>query len=124
MTSLNVATKSYAQAALEDRCVPRTPVRINAKLRPRGDTGFNVKVCDLSTAGFACEAVTSMRPGRLCWLTIPGYEGFEAEVVWNDGAVVGCAFSNFINQAIFDRIAKMYPAPVQTNIHHLADCRP
>jgi hypothetical protein len=124
MTSLNVVTHSYAQAALEDRCMPRTPVRISAKLRPRGDTGFNVSVCDLSPAGFACEAITSMRPGRLCWLTIPGYEGFEAEVVWNDGAIVGCAFSHFINQAIFDRLVQLYPAPKQRDIHHLADCRP
>ena len=124
MTSLTDVNHSYTKAALEDRCASRSKVKIAAKLRPRGDTGFTVNVCDLSPAGFACEAVTSMRPGRLCWITIPGYAGMQAEVVWNDGAIVGCAFSQFLNQAIFDRLVKLYPAPAQTDIRHPVGCRP
>ncbi len=124
MTSLTDVNHSYTQAAMEDRCAARSRVKIAAKLRPRGDTGFIVNVCDLSPAGFACEAITSMRPGRICWLTIPGYQGMQAEVVWNDGAIVGCAFSQFLNQAIFDRLVQLYPVPKQTDIRHPVGCRP
>jgi hypothetical protein len=95
---------SYAVAAQEDRCSPRTIVKIAASLRRSGDRPFNVVMRDISVAGFSCEAVTSMRPGARCWLNLTGLEGQLAEVMWNDGTVVGCAFSNLLSSAVLDRI--------------------
>lgn len=98
----------YRSAAQEDRCGVRVPVNMSAKLRPSGTSGFEVTVYDISISGFSCNAVTGMRPGSLCWLSLGGLTGLQAEVVWNDGARVGCAFASLINQAVFDRLAAMH----------------
>jgi PilZ domain len=93
---------------LEDRCAPRTEVQINAQLRPSGSRAFAVVVKDISTSGFACDAVTTMRPGARCWLTIPGLEGLQAEVIRNDGITLGCAFSSLIHQVVLDRLMERH----------------
>jgi hypothetical protein len=95
---------TYVLAAQENRCAPRTKLRIPATLRPSGGCKFSVRVMDLSVAGFACEAVTSMRPHDICWLTLPGLGALHAEVVWNNGAEIGCAFSSLLNEAVFETV--------------------
>ena len=52
----------YAIAAQEDRCAPRTRLKIPASLRPSGDKGFATTVHDLSLGGFSCEALSKMLP--------------------------------------------------------------
>ncbi len=99
---------AYAAAAMEDRSGPRQAVRIPATLRRSGDRPFNIRVKDISVSGFSCEAVSSMRAGALCWLNLPGLSGLQAEVVRNDGAIIGCAFANLLNQAVLDRILARY----------------
>ena len=93
---------------LEDRCAPRSLVRIPASLRRSGAHGFTVVVRDLSMAGFACEAVTSLPKGAICWLTLPGLAGLQAEVVWNDGRIVGCSFAKLMSQPVLDRLLAMH----------------
>ncbi len=105
MTTLPV-TDAYARASQEDRCAPRIKIEIPAMLRPSGSTAFSATVVDLSLGGFAARAVTGMRTGTLCWLTIGACKGLQAEVVWNDGTAVGCAFAELLNQAILDTIIK------------------
>ncbi len=106
--SLLYAAPRYDLAAQEDRCAPRTRVTIAATLRAPGSPRFAVTVKDISIAGFACEAVTSMRSGALCWLTLPGLEAQQAEVIWNDGIMVGCAFSSLLNPAVQDMMIARY----------------
>ena len=93
---------------LEDRCAPRSPVQIPASLRRSGAHAFSVVVRDLSIAGFACEAVTSLPKGEICWLTLPGLAGLQAEVVWNDGRIVGCSFASLMSQAVLDRLLALH----------------
>jgi hypothetical protein len=81
----------YALAAQEDRCAPRIRLRIPATLRGSG-------------AGFACEAVTGIPKGSICWLTLPGMAGLQSEVIWNNGLMVGCAFANLMNGAVLESI--------------------
>ncbi|WP_293881157.1 PilZ domain-containing protein [Sphingomonas sp.] len=95
---------AYSVAAQEDRCAPRHPLAIQATLRPSGATGFNTVVTDLSLGGFAVQAITSMHSGTLCWLTLPGLGGLQAEVIWNDGNSVGCAFATLLNPAVLQAI--------------------
>jgi PilZ domain len=102
------APDAYALAAQEDRCAPRSKVSVNATLRPSGGQRFAVLVKDLSLAGFAAEAVTGMRSGAICWLTLPGLEGLQAEVVWNDGTMIGCSFAQLLNQAVLDLMLERY----------------
>ena len=98
----------YLVAAQEDRCAPRTRLRIPASLRPSGDKGFSTTVHDLSLGGFSCEAMSKMRPGALAWVTLPGLAALQAEVIWNHDGMVGCAFANLLNPAVFEQIVERY----------------
>ncbi len=103
--SFKITTFSpYELASREDRCGQREDVTIQATLRRSGDRPFNVAVKDISVSGFACEAITRMPVGTRCWLTLPGLEGQQAEVVRNDGAIVACAFAHLLSAAVLDRI--------------------
>lgn len=108
MTMSLHSTDRYAVAAQEDRCAPRTQLRIPASLRPSGDRGFATIVLDLSLGGFSCDAVCGMRPGTICWLTLPGLAALQSEVVWNNGAMVGCAFKDLLNPAVHNSIIARY----------------
>ncbi len=100
----------------EDRSAPRVILSLPAKLRPSNSPAFSVMIKDLSLSGFACEAVTSMPQGARCWLTMPGLESMQAEVVWNDGIIVGCSFHNLLNQVVLDALVARYTEPTQYNI--------
>ena len=104
----------YDDAALEDRSAPRIVLKIPATLRPSGVTGFGVVVTNLSLSGFACEAITGMPQGARCWLALPGLAPLQAEVIWNNGVVVGCAFANLLNQSILDSILNRFGVVVPT----------
>ena len=99
---------SYAEAALEDRSAPRTKLRIPASLRPSGFKGFSVIVKDLSMSGFAAEALTGMKAGTRVFITMPGLNALEAEIAWNDGTMIGCAFQNLLNEAVLDSILNRF----------------
>lgn len=103
-----VSILSYADAAQEDRSALRIRLLIPAQIRPSGFTGFSVLVKDLSLSGFAAEALTGMKPGTRVWLSLPGLSGLQAEIVWNDGTMIGCSFTNLLNQAILDSILTKY----------------
>jgi hypothetical protein len=98
----------YTEAALEDRSAPRIVLNISAILRPSGVTGFGVQVTNLSLSGFACEATTGMPVGARCWLSLPGLSALQAEVIWNNGITVGCAFSNLLNESVLDSIISRF----------------
>jgi len=98
----------YALAAQEDRCAPRTRIAIPAMLRASGDRPFATVVKDLSLGGFSCEAVTSLRSGAICWLTLPGLMALQAEVIWNHQGMIGCAFANLLNPAVHDALIARY----------------
>ncbi|AYJ88113.1 PilZ domain-containing protein [Sphingomonas paeninsulae] len=91
-------------AAQEDRSAPRHPLTIAATLRPSGATGFKTVVTDLSLSGFAAQALTNLHAGTLCWLTLPGLSSLQAEVVWNDGNTIGCAFATLLNPAVLQSV--------------------
>ena len=94
----------YKLASLEDRCAPRTQLRLPAKLRFSGGQPFSVLVTDLSIAGFRCDLATGARPLAICWITLPGLGSLQCEVAWNDSIQMGCAFSNLLDQAVLDHI--------------------
>lgn len=102
--TLAVPYDSYAKAAQEDRASPRIKLDLAAMLRPSGSHAFPTTLIDLSLGGFAAQAVTGMPAGTICWLSVGPLKGLQAEVVWNDGQTVGCAFANLLNPAVFDSI--------------------
>ena len=94
----------YAISAQEDRCAPRTRLSIPASLRASGTRGFQTVVNDLSLSGFSCMSINRMYPGSVCWLTLPGLESLQAEVVWWNNSQVGCAFMQLLSPIVHDNI--------------------
>jgi len=103
MTLYNVRGR-YEIAAQEDRSAPRTRVTIPAQLRMSGGRGFQTVVQDLSLSGFSATAVNRIHPGAVCWLTIPGLESLQAEVIWWRDSQCGCAFANLLSPIVHDNI--------------------
>ncbi len=100
----------YAIASEEDRCAPRHRLSIPARMRFSCSSSFAVEVTNMSLAGFACDAVLDAYPGRLCWLTLPGLESLEAEVIPHNENGMGCAFKNLLHPAVLRHYAMKYPA--------------
>ncbi|MCC6925370.1 PilZ domain-containing protein [Novosphingobium sp.] len=100
----------YFSAAQEDRSAPRTRVAIPATLRMSGGRGFQTVVHDLSLSGFCAAAVNRMVPGTVCWLTLPGIEALQSEVVWWDNSLAGCAFEKLLSPIVHDNILSRWQA--------------
>ncbi len=103
-----ITNNSYEIAAQEDRCSPRTKLTIPAQLRASGGRAFQTAVHDLSISGFSAAAINRMHEGQICWLTLPGLESLQGQVVWWENCVVGCAFANLLNPIVHDNIIKRY----------------
>lgn len=67
-------------------------------------------VRNLSLSGVACEALTGMAAGTQVRLTLPGLMAIQAKVIWNDGNIVGCAFSTMLNPAALQNMLMRFPA--------------
>jgi len=94
----------YQTAAQEERSAPRTRISIPASLRPSGSKGFQTVVHDLSLSGFSAMAINRMHVGTVCWLTLPGLESQQAEVVWWNNGLVGCAFQTLLSPIVHDNL--------------------
>lgn len=94
----------YDIAAQEDRSAPRTRIVIPAQLRASGMRAFQTTVNDLSLSGFSATAITRMYPGSVCWLTLPGLESLQAEVIWWENGMAGCAFVNLLSPIVHDNL--------------------
>ncbi len=106
--TVQTAQNRYAIVAQEDRSAPRTRLLIPAQLRVSGMRSFHTSVNDLSLSGFSASAVAKMYPGSICWLTLPGLESLQAEVVWWEGSLAGCAFTNLLSPIVHDNLLARY----------------
>ena len=104
MTSSFMLQDSYVRASQEDRCVPRCKIAIPAMLRMSGSKGVQTVIHDLSPAGFSAQAINRLHPHTICWLTLPGLESLQAEVMWWNNSVVGCAFMSMLNPIVHDTL--------------------
>lgn len=102
--SLYSTQDRYTLAAQEDRCAPRTRLSIPAQLRPSGSKGIQTVVHDLSLSGFSCMVVNRLHNGTLVWLTLPGLESLQAQVIWWNSSLVGCAFSQLLSPIVHDNV--------------------
>lgn len=104
MMSEPMTEDRYTRASQEDRSAPRTRISIPATLRPSGARGFHTVVSDLSLSGFCCMSINRLPPGALVWLSLPNMASMEAEVIWWNNSLVGCAFHQLLNPIIHDNI--------------------
>ena len=98
----------YEIAAQEDRCSPRHKLAIPASLRASGGRAFQTVVHDLSLSGFSATSINRLHPGSICWLTLPGLESLQGEVIWWEGNLVGCAFQTLLSPIVHDNILARY----------------
>ena len=98
----------YEIAAQEDRSAPRTKLAIPAQLRQSGGRAFQTVVHDLSLSGFSATAVSRLHVGTVCWLTLPGLEALQAEVVWWEDNLAGCAFAQLMSPIVHDNLLARY----------------
>ncbi|ANK13705.1 PilZ domain-containing protein [Erythrobacter neustonensis] len=98
----------YRTASQEDRCSVRTRLTIPATLRASGGRAFQSVVQDLSISGFSASSINRMHEGQMCWLTLPGLESLQAEVIWWDNCIVGCAFNELLSPIVHDNILQRY----------------
>jgi len=98
----------YEIAAQEDRSAPRTKLAIPAQFRQSGGRPFPTVVQDLSLSGFSCAAVSRLHVGTVCWLTLPGLESLQAEVVWWEDNMAGCAFASLMSPIVHDNVLARY----------------
>ena len=98
----------YRVASQEDRGAPRTKLPIPATLRASGGRAFQSVVHDLSISGFSAASINRMHEGQVCWLTLPGLESLQSEVVWWDNCIVGCAFTELLSPIVHDNILQRY----------------
>lgn len=104
MSTRSFSQDRYAVTAQEDRSAPRTRIAIPASLRASGAKSFQTMVHDLSLSGFSCSSINRMHAGTVCWLQLPGLESLQAEVIWWNNGLVGCAFHNLLNPIVHDNI--------------------
>ncbi|MEO5587514.1 MAG: PilZ domain-containing protein [Novosphingobium sp.] len=104
MSTTSFSQDRYAVVSQEDRSAPRTRIAIPAALRASGARSIQTVVHDLSLSGFSCLSINRMHPGTVCWLQLPGLESLQAEVVWWNNSLVGCAFQNLLSPIVHDNI--------------------
>ena len=104
MSMVHEPHDSYAIASQEDRSAPRTRISIPATLRASGSKGYQTTVNDLSLSGFSAMAINRMHTGSVCWLTLPGLGSLQAEVIWWNNGLVGCAFQQLLSPIVHDNI--------------------
>lgn len=94
----------YSVMAQEDRSAPRLRISIPGSLRSSGSKGIQTVINDLSLSGFSAMSVNRMHIGVTCWLTLPGLASQQAEVVWWNNGMVGCAFRHLLSPIVLDTI--------------------
>lgn len=92
----------------DGRRAQRLDVRMKAALRQTGSTKFDVDVLDMSVSGFRFDTAYNLHEGARVWLTVPGLEGLESQVMWRQGFHYGCAFTQPLHTAVFDHIVKQF----------------
>jgi hypothetical protein len=98
----------YQVAAQEDRSAPRTRLSIPAQFRQSGGRAFQTSLLDLSLSGFSASSISRLQPGTICWLTLPGLESLQAEVIWWEDGIAGCAFQRLMSPIVHDNLIARY----------------
>ena len=83
----------------QSRRAARVAVHGNANLCPQNLYNVEVKVHDLSTAGFMAECAEPVRIGSYVSLDIPGIGPVHAQVRWQIGRKMGGMFLDPISLA-------------------------
>lgn len=96
-----------------NRQSPRNAVHMAAELRLAVGQRFKVSVIDLSATGFRIETGNHIELGSKVYLAIPGLNSLPAKVAWSENTLYGCAFQSPLYPAVFEHMARKYPAIIK-----------
>lgn len=91
-----------------DRQFIRKQVSIDAYVRPLGGGKSLVKVLDVSETGFRMESAVTFDLHKDIFLTIPGLQSLEANIIWHRENLYGCTFLVPLHPAILDHVSKVF----------------
>ena len=89
-------SRSSARISLDAEVVIRRP----------GSSSQQVKICDLSKAGYSFEFVLAPRVDDRVWLRFPPLESIPGTVRRVDGLIAGVQFDRELHPAIFDMLVQ------------------
>lgn len=87
----------------------RGTVSITGSLQLSNGPKFKVVILDISPAGFRLQTANYIAPNHIVYLTIPGFEPFQARVAWNYKEQYGCQLTRKIHSAVFAHISESFP---------------
>ena len=90
------------------RMAERRPVQIDVKVRRPGESWVTSRISDLSVNGFRLQSFMQLIVGADLWITLPGFEGRRAQILWTSGHEAGCAFERPLHPAILDHVVRTY----------------
>src|SRR5688572_7286363 len=74
------------------RKAERLPLDAEARLRPNDWSSLQIRMLDLSAAGFRAQCEARVQPGGSVSLDVPGIGAVEAQVEWQRGDQFGARF--------------------------------
>ncbi len=86
----------------------RNHVAIDAHIRPLRGGKTRVKVLDLSETGFRMCTPIWIDSDKDIFLTLPGFEAQEANIIWHRQEYYGCTFISPLHPAIFEHISRIF----------------
>lgn len=81
------------RGSAERRTEARFPVDLDARVRELGSEGSEVKLLNISSAGFMAESDGEFEVGSRVWLILPGRDRANAIVRWIAGRKIGAEFA-------------------------------
>ena len=75
-----------------ERGAQRVNLNESARLMPNDWSSLQIRMLDLSTAGFRAECEARLQPGGSVSLDVPGIGAVEAQVEWQRGDQFGARF--------------------------------
>lgn len=88
---------------VEKRRAARAPLGIDASMRERGRTAFDVKVLTFSAFGCQIAGFYPAAADHQAWLKLPGLESQSVTVIWNNGQHIGVEFEYPLHPSVAER---------------------
>ena len=88
---------------VEKRRAPRAPLGIDASMRERGRTAFDVKVLTFSAFGCQVSGFLPTTSDGQAWLKLPGLESLAVSVIWKSGQSIGVEFERPLHPSVAAR---------------------
>ncbi|MEO5586936.1 MAG: PilZ domain-containing protein [Novosphingobium sp.] len=84
----------------------RAEVALMCEVRQGSNGWAMVRLDDISETGFRIAWLPNAKPDQPVRIRIPGLAMLSADIRWQDGKAVGCAFAEPLHVAVFEHIAR------------------